>query len=212
MSKQQKPKVVNIDAHIKKSTKQAIPAKVPGKRGRPTNASKLAGNSGNEGTDTTTPRIISSHGEPNSAQQSTPTVSPAPVVVAFDTTAQAKGFIQGPFAIVAMILSDNDMALTEQEADLITPVFKPIYDEDILPMMGKNSKYVNLGAILAGVIGKKFMLYRAKHANDKKPTYHVEPVTVPDGYKVEGAEIKQTYPPRPSGAQAFPGIPTELVK
>lgn len=205
----QKPKVIKIDAHIKKSTKETVPGKIPAKRGRPTNASKLTENSTNQGGNPNPPRIISSLGEPSSPQQPVPPVSP--IVVQFDTTEQAKAFIQGPFAIVAMMLSDNDMALSKDEADIIGPVFKPVYDEDILPSLGKNSKYVNLGAILAGVIGKKFMLYRAKHANDKKQTYYVEPAVTPPQPKAPpvsqppaGATVQNPFKP--------PIIPVDLVK
>ena len=162
-------KKVNIDAHIKNSKASGSETTTKRKRGRPRKNPAIE-SSGHGSTDHDTGGLKSGDASSNSSfdasgsgspinhssanQQSVPpTVEPI-----YDTTAEAKGILQTPFAIFAMLFKNNQLMLDDQDTDVLMPSWKPIYDEDLKPFMGEHAKYISFGSALSVVLIKKYQV------------------------------------------------------
>lgn len=214
MSKPNKPRVVKVDEHIKKSTKQSVPSKIPGKRGRPR---KDTGNVTQGGTEPiqlphSSQSIPSPDRKPSSTQHAPSQVA---IVPQYDTTEEAKGIISAPFSAAASLTGVPQLALTEFELLAIMPSWKVVYDKRIAPYLGQNADLYAFSFTMVNVVFAKFRVYQAAKPK-AAPSYHVEPVTVPAGMEIKEVKVSTQENKVPAGASfspnSFPGIPVELVK
>lgn len=191
-------KKVKIDEHIKKSKLSEHGSGKPGgkekrARGRPRKS---------EGGSAEITNSITSHSDPRpehrgSIEGDIPASNvPEPQVIepVYDTTAEAKAFIETPFQMGAMLLSEPRLALYPEELEAIMPSWKVVFDKRIAPNMGENADLYMFATVMLGITAKKYAIV-ASRPKDKK-------------IKEMQVETEQTHT---NISQVSPGIPTMPV-
>lgn len=208
-NEKQKPKVVKIDEHIRKS-KNSVQETVRRGRGRPR---KDAGSNEAGGFNSSSPSKPLDDRVSLPVKPVAPTIPSETIKPQYDTTEEAKGLISAPFEVVAGLTGNPKYKLYPAQLEAIAPSFKVVYDKRLAPKMGENADLIAFGMVFVGVLFEKVSVAREDMAKAKeKQSYHVEEVKKYDSVTPGAINSMEERKTSPFGAQAFPGIPTELVK
>ncbi len=154
-----KLKEVKIDEILKASKTKNIENSARRGRGRPRKSELQAGQaesqrliSSNDAAQGTSSNSAMGAIDPKNDQQAQLSSQVVPI---YDTTEEAKAFIQGPFEIAAALTKYKDFKLFSEELEAITPSFKLVYDKRIKPSLGENADIYAFAVVFAGIAAKK---------------------------------------------------------
>lgn len=158
-------KKVKIDDHIRASNQGNVHNQ-PRKRGRPrknteslSNPPKING----AGNSSASNAINFEEQENNSSAQLLPEVQPI-----YDTTEEAKGFLQAPFDIAAGLTGIQKLALYPHQLDALAPSFKIVYDKRIAPKLGEDADLIAFAVVASGVLFEKVAVWREETEKAQK--------------------------------------------